>query len=381
MERYRFLHILAFMIILTSSLCAQYIKVDMANVRGAPSSDASIVARLRMNTSVNADNSEGEWQRIADVAYEGKKYDVSGWIHNSLLISKPVDASLINRELEKCTTIKDSIPWLERRAALEPDNSSNLEMLRDAYERNGEKSRSEAVATLIQKKESVFLACDFGARGINILGEIDSSNNFHALTWRKHNLHHGFDDKGWVPNDTSDERIMKRASSLRIQLSGLFWHDPDKKRYYIPRVDQAPADSLILSGHNDLNNYISGPDAPVSFFIQLPSEWASAKKLLASSEIMEVEIPRDRITQLEKQWKKATEIPYLDGISHRPIIQQRYGPFRFERMGDGSAFYIVEYTCEPVNEDFTYGLYGWDLFVLDGEKSDFVKLYVEEWGS
>ncbi|MFP4165504.1 MAG: hypothetical protein ACLFQB_16130 [Chitinispirillaceae bacterium] len=226
----------------------------------------------------------------------------------------------------------------------------------------------------------MFIACDFGVRGICILGEIDSSASFHALTWRMDNMSYQVDSEGWAPYDTSDERIMKKASSLRIQLSGRIWYDLDKERYYIPRVDQAPPDSLIPSNNNFINDYTVGADAPTWFFMRLPSEWVPLKKFIASSEVFRVDIPRDRISEMEKRWKRDNDATLM-GDSHKTVIQHRYGPFRFERMDEGSAMYILEYNCEPANEDYTYGVYGWDLIFVNGGNPEYVTLFQEHWGS
>lgn len=380
MNRYRFLPVCAFICILIASLFAtEYVKVDMANVRSEPSSDASIVARIRLNTTVNYEKNEGEWLQIIDVGYEGKTYKVSGWIHRSLLMSKPVDTSFINRALEKCSTISDSIPWLERRIGLAPDNKTYLKALRTAYDRNEEKERAAAIISLMQNKESVFIACDFGVRGTNILGEIDSSNRFHALTWKRHNMFYQAKGDAWRPADSTDEKIMKQASLLRVQLAGRFWYDLEKKRYYSPHINLAPADSILPAHGNHIDPYSVGA-GPTSFFMQLPSEALSPKKLIASSKIFPADMSPDRLSKLEKRWKAETDSSHL-GDSHQTIIQSSYGPFRLERMGDGSAFYILEYNCEPVNEDYTYGLFGWDLLKIEGDEMIWITMFKEEWGT
>jgi hypothetical protein len=377
MIRLRGACIVAIFLFFTPDLPAsQYVLADIANIRSMPSTKAPIIARLRIATSVKTGESKEDWIQIHTAYVESMAYDINGWIHRSCLTSEPVDEMLIVNKLNQGKTIEDSLPWLERRTALGSDKTSDLTALKDAYLRTKDDRKAAEIAAKIAGSEPWYFACDMGRRGFNILGKIDSANVFSGLYWRMNNFDN---ENGWDPTDTLQAKLMHNASGLMIQLSGLYWYGLDGRVCYVPRVNRAPADSLLPESGNFIEPYTVASDDATTFFIQLIDVCKGSGNLYTTSKIVPDENHIDQITQLENKW--LAKQSSIHASSHETTITQRYGPFRLEKGASRQIFHLFEFKTSPSSDDFTWGIYGWILLLIDGDHSEYIPIFTEDWGS
>lgn len=207
---------------------------DIANVRVEPSSSASLTGRLRIGNSFVYSRSKDDWLCI-DTAFVGQNtrnnyaLDIQGWIHRSSCIQATVDTPFLDMNLTKATSLKDSIVWLERRAAFTPGNVSILNILHQKYSASGDSVKIKAIEKKIRGTDPAFIASEYDSI-ITLLGIIDSSGNFQSLQWIEYPDFNDISEfkagkkAKWRCLDKENEEIKRRAMNVRATLGGLIWY-------------------------------------------------------------------------------------------------------------------------------------------------------------
>ena len=136
-----------------------WVVADVANVRAEAADQAPIVAKLRISTHVTATgNPTNGWTAVT----WGWGADVKpGFVRSELLAAEPLleEAALAKaRAAREARDLVEATRWAERAAALNPDATANLEMVRDLHREAGKKEKAAAIDELLAGKRAAYIA-------------------------------------------------------------------------------------------------------------------------------------------------------------------------------------------------------------------------------
>lgn len=231
------------LLLLTSSIIYSqiYLKViaDFANVRQRPDVNSRIVAKLPTGYSVTVTDSSSEWYKCSH-----------GWVHSTTVSDdKKLKNYLARENLAKCSTLQDSICWLERSrsywlysgyyyGANDTTVVSRLNnLLSNCYLRAGDSLRAEYV----MKPGQIHLADNY--YGMRYIGSLDESGDFTPRTWdilyekqywddyesdrfRSWTKELGYPHPDWVKKNCPSEikELHREIEQWRTSLMGLTWY-------------------------------------------------------------------------------------------------------------------------------------------------------------
>lgn len=124
-----------------------YVRASTLNLRSGPSSTASSLGRLTINTPLERLATEGDWIQVR--VGNGKE----GWVG-----SKFVDPQVltVDAAIQQARAASEPLPWWQRAAAIDPRRDV-LEGLLEAYEAAGKADSAEQIRTQLAWPHTLFL--------------------------------------------------------------------------------------------------------------------------------------------------------------------------------------------------------------------------------
>ncbi|MFP4165253.1 MAG: hypothetical protein ACLFQB_15140 [Chitinispirillaceae bacterium] len=246
-----------------------FVKADVVNVREKPDAEASIVGRLRVGNYFWASQKNEGWARIdsVHVRHYGGNSTLDGWVFLRACSKERVDLKMINRQLRSAKTLKDSIKWCERRAALKPDEKKYWEELKKFYAAAEDTGRAKAVGQKLRGTDPTFLAHMIEGR-CYLLGAIDSTGDFRRLSWKQTYDPYAKNEKWTIHND-SDKVRKKELENLRVSLAGIVWYRKNSTYAFQLISPEIAPDENYDPAYNGKDRYYADIDGTITFRLNL----------------------------------------------------------------------------------------------------------------
>lgn len=124
-----------------------YTQASSSNLRSTSASDAEIVQKLPINTKVDILDKKPEWVFVQVSGDESLK----GWLHQSLIAAQALSLEeALKRYEDSAQAAQLRLKWIERAAALAPEDIDVLNELAQTLRGHGEYARADAVLENIE---------------------------------------------------------------------------------------------------------------------------------------------------------------------------------------------------------------------------------------
>ncbi len=226
-----------------------FIIADIANVRKKPEPDASIIAKLNINTPIVVKESKGDWIKLSGIKLmNGKTIKLDGWIHKSLSDKNALTVSFIEQQIHSSKEEQEKEKWLSRFMAIAPQEGYVFELKEkvEKFTANMSDTGKQKWISVLNDKQPIYVAyrssgnieTDYQDGKLSyrrpvppayLLGFIDTTGVFHSTFTPVFNDEpEGVpDDFDEISNENSQERadrFRKFVNSIRLKISGLQWY-------------------------------------------------------------------------------------------------------------------------------------------------------------